>query len=91
MTREEAIKLLEDDDERPCTDECCAPFTCEECKFFQALSMALDALKEERPHGEWIPCKDDNFCKCSECKQIVMSEERSNYCSSCGAIMDGRR
>ena len=44
---------------------------------------------EERPHGEWIPCKDDNFCKCSECKQIVMSEERSNFCPNCGARMEG--
>ena len=42
---------------------------------------------EQRPHGEWIPCKDDNFCKCSECKQIVMSEERSNFCPNCGAKM----
>ena len=42
---------------------------------------------EERPQGEWIPCKDDNFCKCSECKQIVMSEERSNFCPNCGASM----
>lgn len=42
---------------------------------------------EQRPHGAWIPCKDDNFCKCSECKQIVMSEERSNFCPNCGADM----
>lgn len=42
---------------------------------------------KQRPHGEWIPCKDDNFCKCSECKQIVMSEERSNFCPNCGADM----
>jgi len=40
---------------------------------------------EPRPHGEWIPCEDDNFCKCSECKQIMMSEERSNYCPNCGS------
>lgn len=42
-------------------------------------------FEDDRPHGEWIPCKDDNFCKCSECMQIVMSEERSNFCPNCGS------
>lgn len=37
--------------------------------------------------GEWRECKDDNFCKCSECEQIIMSEERSKFCPNCGADM----
>lgn len=58
-------------------------------KVSEALSMAVEALEQKRPHGEWIPCKDDNFCKCSECQQIVMSEERSKFCPNCGADMRG--
>jgi len=51
----------------------------------EAVDMAIEALKGKRPHGEWIPCKDDNFCKCSECNQIAMSEERFNFCPRCGS------
>ena len=102
MTREEAIKLLENDEERPCTDECCASFTCEECKFFQALNMALDALKKERPHGEWIvnnryKRKGKTFLDCSVCHYgengdvICEVKEIPRFCPSCSAIMDGRR
>ena len=83
MNREEAIKLLENDEERPCTDECCASFTCEECKFFQALNMALDALKEERPHGEW---KADGTC--SECGiYSSLNKAVTYFCPNCGAKM----
>ncbi len=47
-----------------------------------------DARKQfERPHGEWIDCEDNNYCKCSICGNIVMIEEVTTYCGSCGASM----
>lgn len=49
------------------------------------MNMITYSPTIERPHGEWLECKDDNFCKCSECYQIVMSEERSNFCPNCGS------
>jgi len=79
MTREEAIKLLENDEERPCTDECCASFTCEECKFFQALNMALDALKEKRPQGEWREDSDDYDVRCSHCGLAIHELNKTNH------------
>lgn len=53
----------------------------------EALDMAIEALKEQRPHGEWIDSEDNNYCKCSICGNIVMIEEVTTYCGSCGASM----
>ena len=54
--------------------------------------MIYNAIREgteykEQPHGEWLPCKDDNFCKCSQCGVIVMNEEAEDfdYCPKCGS------
>lgn len=63
------------------------PYTQDKKNVQIAIDMAIEALKEQRPHGEWIPCKDDNFCKCSRCGIIVMSEEAEDfgYCPKCGS------
>ena len=69
---------------------------CNKCIHYPVCDHSRDYFKydecsyyseESRQHGEWLSCKDDNFCKCSGCGQIVMSEERSNFCPNCGADM----
>lgn len=57
----------------------------------EALDLAIKAL-EERPTGEWI---FDGFCfssskfKCSICHYPEL--EKTNYCPTCGAKMEGGR
>lgn len=42
-----------------------------------------------RPQGKWILCEDTYFSKCSICGDIWLNEECGNYCSNCGARMNG--
>lgn len=39
-------------------------------------------------HGEWVVSEDDNkVFGCSECHHVVFG--KPNFCSNCGARMDG--
>ena len=62
-----------------------------------ALDMAIKALKEQRPRGEWKPYKDSDYCDdgyllCTKCNwrfsfgayRILQDD---NYCPHCGAYM----
>lgn len=63
----------------------------------EALDMAIEALKEQRPQGEWIDTgtiwteTDNGFeawetsYKCSECGNLV--REKKPFCDECGADM----
>jgi len=60
-------------------------------EFTHSIDLAIDALEErERPTGEWI---FDGFCfssskfKCSICHYPEL--EKTNYCPTCGAKMEG--
>lgn len=60
-----------------------------------ALDMAIESLKEQRPHGEWIPCKSTRNgqvtnidYKCSECSHH--KDRPFPYCEICGAKMERR-
>ena len=61
------------------------------------LNMAIETLKKERPHGEWIP-KDVHNCwtrfECSVCgyyhqpvHDFGESKPDYNFCPNCGADM----
>lgn len=53
-----------------------------------ALDMAIDALKEQRPQGEWVT--DDatySTWRCNKCLHVQTI--CSNYCPNCGADMRG--
>lgn len=65
--------------------ELCLDFVCS--KEDMERDTDCDYFEEKRPHGEWIDCEDNNFCKCSICGNIVMIEEVTTYCGSCGAKM----
>lgn len=90
MTREEAIEIFEDNDtviENPNY-----LFT----EIGEAWDMAIEALKEERPHVEWIKVKfrtreeklfyGDAY-RCSHCKVISDTHGSAHYCENCGADM----
>lgn len=55
----------------------------------EAINMAIEALKEQRPHGEWITvCTLPIIQKCSNCKYVRKSGvEIYNFCPNCGAKM----
>ena len=66
-------------------------------KWTEACDMAIEALKEQRPQGEWIDTgtiwteTDNGFeawetsYKCSECGNLV--REKKPFCDECGADM----
>lgn len=49
----------------------------------KAVDMAVKALKEQRPHGEWIDSINDNIC--SVCKQNSLTRWKSPFCPNCGS------
>ena len=57
-----------------------------------ALNMAIEALKEERPHGEWGKWIISEV-RCPECLEyfdaVWFSKEDMNNCPSCGKKMIG--
>ena len=85
MTKEEAIFTLSDiRSEYNC-------FSHIEGGRYHALSMGIDALKEQE-HGKWI--KDEDGCLCcslcgNPCEINYINGEfiQSPYCSECGASM----
>lgn len=55
-----------------------------------ALDMAVEALKEQKPHGEWIYHKEwelDGECafECSKCG--MGTDTDYNFCPNCGLPM----
>lgn len=53
-----------------------------------AIDKAIEALKNERPHGEWIMNKTSargrNYT-CTICKKV--SRNKFDFCPNCGADM----
>ena len=85
MTREEAIKILNDEEIASLVR-----------KFHggkEALDLAIAALRPVRREqvekvwrGEWVPVGDSTFYnKCSKCGKITVGKRL--FCSSCGAPM----
>lgn len=72
MTREDAIVILKDIQDN-----------LEETRFLKrcAIDMAIEALKEKRPHGKWIIVDDcEKFiARCSVCGRIVDSRMVKDY------------
>lgn len=81
MTREEAIDLLG-----------CIYMEVSTDADKEAVDMAIEALKEQRPRGRWIFNKDGNY-ECSECriawKDMPAKDAKPVFkaCPWCGADM----
>lgn len=48
-----------------------------------AIDKAIEALKREQPHGEWIDI--ELYVRCSLCKSL--HTYFANFCPNCGADM----
>lgn len=91
MTNEEAIKQI--DDLKQYLNRSTAWYLNDKHK--TALDMAIFALKESRPKGEWdVNCQGIVFC--SKCKKVInhnydidYMESHFNFCPNCGADMRG--
>lgn len=75
MTRDRAIEIFRDDASGASLFE-----------LAEAVDMAIEALKEQRPRGEWI---GNRFgIQCSECGLIRNAVPyEMNFCPNCGAPM----
>lgn len=96
MTREEAIQYIDGlhyEEDFPYTDTI-ADFVKERN---EAIDMAIEALKADRPRGKWTLKMNERFYwkECSVCgHKPPRSDEygtyiESNYCPNCGAKMYG--
>lgn len=80
MTREEAIGRIQEHIHIHSKKEPFTPY------LDKAFDMAIEALKEQRPHGEWEKksiCYD--YFYCSECGYAY--KHAFNFCPNCGADM----
>lgn len=103
MNRELAIKLLEDErcGQAKSVNWCDhigtrKDFTDKGRATIDALDLAIEALRQERPKGEWEHHIDRNgilWERCSECGDSTLSVDRENinFCPNCGAKMDGEK
>ena len=56
----------------------------------EACDMAIKALEQEPKTGHWeygYVFADGNYCKCSECKEIIKCIYPMHYCPNCGCRM----
>ena len=57
------------------------------------VDNAPTVIAEPVRHGKWLPTKDDNKKRCSECDVIcliaVYPFGEANFCPVCGCRMDG--
>ena len=87
MTKEKAIEILESVTWSGYDDK----------EIAEAVQMGAEALKEQRPRGEWLShydyCKKHEFVPsgliafwwCNQCEQGV--EIKTNFCPKCGTPM----
>lgn len=92
MTREKAIEILQ-------ALKFIVDFENYSDRVEIAIGMGIEALKEQRPHGEWVektgmrPPEDKGVKFCSNCmnKQprdyITHKPIEPNFCPNCGADM----
>lgn len=92
MSREEAIECIEAIHVQM--------FNGGNSKWTKACDMAIEALKEQRPHGEWVESKErKGHFYCSECVQKDPEtgkwretfDFKYPFCPNCGADMRKER
>ena len=85
MKREEAIPMLEQIGRHECIW-----MACRHDEVYKTIDMAIEALKAQRPHGEWIPTDEIGYVvRCSECKYETLDDvsEEYDFCPRCGLPM----
>ena len=86
MTREEAIGRIIEHQAIHSRKEPFTPYLDE------AFRMAIEALKEERPHGEWIYHRHNHNYECPFCHRCIDETDMPcadtwDFCPNCGARM----
>lgn len=63
------------------------------CQHSKETEKALEVLKKERPHGEWIFKNGKYRCSvCLEpCATFCMNEPRDRFCLWCGSEIEKKR
>lgn len=102
MTREEAIERLERmlyETQVVCdSNTATEPIRRALKKDAETYTMAIEALRQERPKGRWELLNDDwNVYRCTACGEEWTleagepKENNMNYCPNCGADMRGEK
>jgi NADH pyrophosphatase NudC (nudix superfamily) len=89
MTREEAIKSVKETTIKLVKEVAGMSLDWDDAHY-DALQMAIKALEQEPKTGHWkygYAFADGNYCKCSECKEIIKCTYPMHYCPNCGAKM----
>lgn len=58
--------------------------------WIEAINEAIKMVEQEPKTGHWeygYAFPDGNYCKCSECKEIIKCIYPMHYCPNCGAKM----
>lgn len=78
MTNDDAIEILKNIQDN-----------LEETMFLDrcSIDMAIEALKNQRPHGKW-KCEYSR-AYCSECNDFIVGFILPDFCPNCGADMRG--
>lgn len=84
MTRKEAIGRIQEHIHIHSKKEPFTPY------LDKAFDMAIEALKEQRPHGEWIEHRRYNWgyyseYECSSCHDEVWQKTEWQFCPNCGS------
>ena len=90
MTRKEAIRIIKTMEINNRAVDNSVEASEEVANRFIALDMAIKALEQEPKTGHWeygYAFADGNYCKCSECKEIIKCTYPMHYCPNCGARM----
>lgn len=87
MTREEALIILQNCLDYENGEKCIYPIFPIE-RFAKALKTAIEALKEQRPHGEWEKVGEMTY-KCNRCGWLKKTGLMP-YCENCGTDMRKR-
>lgn len=84
MTNEEVIKVLEE-------QKYPYPEYYKDAEINEAINIAIKALNNERPQGEWIIVKDEKYgdnVRCPFCGKELAGTDL-NFCCKCGAKLIG--
>ena len=85
MTREEAIRLLNEMD-MMCSYEDDYGDMIDRDPYQDALDMAIKALEQQPKTGHWEKYFDD-YVKCSKCGELVKFHHNYKHCPNCGSYM----
>lgn len=80
MTREEALKILNKENNHECTWS----------EYCEAYNMAIKALEQEPRKGHWKTVPYEQTLYCSECNLRLDDEQTYiplHYCPNCGCAM----